>query len=142
MRKLTLAGLMLFGLAGGALAEGAMPCDAEKGACPALSSGSGANASGASASGQIVFIDPDTGEIRPGDEAANEAPALGEPSFAEAMAIQMREAFSTEGLETRRTATGAVAIDLQGRFQSPLVAVIGQSGGVTIEHAHPGIGAE
>jgi hypothetical protein len=40
----------------------------------------------------------------------------------------------TSGLQEERLATGAVKIDLKGKFQSPLAARIGPDGTVVVDH--------
>lgn len=88
--------------------------------------------------GRIAFVDPDSGEVLTGEAAAAAALEEERSAFTEAMSAQVRESFSAEGLEEQRTETGAVAVDLQGRFQNPLVATIDPENGISIRHFSPG----
>ncbi len=117
-----------------ALAIPALPSFAQSVAtdCP-----DGVNASGcvaAGAPGRIVYLDPETGEILTGEAAAEASQEAARSTFVEALSDQVRQSFSTEGLSEERTETGAVALDLEGRFQNPLVATIGKDGSMTVEH--------
>jgi hypothetical protein len=80
-------------------------------------------------SGMTIYIDPQTGEIRP-DPAPGTVPLQLTP--------EQRNAFSTshEGLvEVPSTEPGGgVKLDLQGRFQSPLVGTIDADGKVRTQH--------
>ncbi len=87
-----------------------------------------------SAPGRIVYLDPETNEILTGEEAARARAAEDRSDFVEALSDQARQSFSVEGLVEQRTETGAIALDLEGRFQSPLVATIGNDGTVQVEH--------
>lgn len=84
-----------------------------------------------------VYVDPNTGEIL--------QPPAGAPAN-ETIESQEEEAFSTssEGLvETPSPVPGGgVILDLQGRFQSPLVATQRPDGQISIEHkpVAPGCG--
>jgi len=85
-----------------------------------------------------VYIDPQTGAIRP-DAAPGTTPLE--------MGPQERNAFSTshQGLVQipGTEPGGGVKLDLQGRFQSPLIGTVGTDGKVKIEHQHPpGSGSE
>lgn len=81
------------------------------------------------ASGMIIYIDPQTGAIlsepAPGTEPLRLTP-------------QEQNAFSTsqEGLVQVPNSGpgGGVKVDLQGRFQSPLVGTIGADGKLKIQH--------
>jgi hypothetical protein len=76
---------------------------------------------GASAAGMLAFRDPVTGKLRPPTEAELEAirPQL------EALFNQ-----SSEGLEEIVLDDGSVGVDLQGRFQTAVVAVVNEDGTV------------
>jgi hypothetical protein len=78
----------------------------------------------ASAPGMKAYVDPATGELLPG-RPANLPP---EPPSAALGA-------STAGLVEVPTAGGGTMIDLQGRFQSPLVATIAPDGTLRVRHA-------
>lgn len=86
--------------------------------------------------GQIVYLDPDTGELVQGDAAAIAKTEATRNSFAVEMADQMRRSFSVENLSERRTASGAIVLDLQGRFQNPLVAIIDPVEGILVGHVN------
>jgi hypothetical protein len=86
-----------------------------------------ANAAVGSAS-QRVFVDPETGELV--------SPARAMPK----QAPPANAAFSTshEGLveEESPVPGGGVMVDLQGRFQSPLMVTLDSDGGVEFTHEH------
>ncbi len=84
--------------------------------------------------GSVAFIDPETGELLTGDEAARASGDEARALFTDEMQAQMRAAFDPEGLSEVRTETGAVAINLQGRFQSPYVAYI-RPNGISVGHS-------
>ena len=81
------------------------------------------------APGMMIYIDPQTGAIRP-DPAPGTAPLQLTP--------QLRDAFSTshQGLVEVPSSVpgGGVKLDLQGRFQSPLVVTIDADGKVKMQH--------
>lgn len=70
--------------------------------------------------GMIVSIDPERGSI-------NENPQISR-EMAEALSRMVNT--SSEGLEEQRLPDGTVIVDLQGRFQSAVVATIGPDGKV------------
>jgi hypothetical protein len=76
----------------------------------------------APAAGMLAFRDPVTGQLRPPTEAELEAirPQL------EALFNQ-----SSEGLQEIVLDDGTVGVDLQGRFQTAVVAVVAEDGTVT-----------
>ena len=78
--------------------------------------------------GMIVNVDPQTGQILP-------APAPGTPAPQMTPADQNRMSTSFQGLVERPAPGGGFMVDLQGRFQSPLMATIGPDGKVTVFHA-------
>ena len=88
----------------------------------------------AASQGYVAFIDPDTGELLTGDRAAAAAADESRSAFVADVQAQMRAAFDPEGLTEVRTETGAVAINLQGRFQSPVIATVLPEGPVV---GHP-----
>jgi hypothetical protein len=81
------------------------------------------------ASGMIIHIDPQTGELR-------KTPAPGAVPLQ--LSPQERNAFSTshQGLVQVPSSVpgGGVKLDLQGRFQSPLVVTIDPDGKVKMHH--------
>jgi hypothetical protein len=81
------------------------------------------------APGLKIYIDPQTGAIRP-DPAPGTAPLELTP--------QVRDAFSTshQGLSEVQSSVpgGGFKVDLQGRFQSPLVVTIDADGKVKMQH--------
>jgi hypothetical protein len=81
------------------------------------------------AAGMKIYIDPQTGAIRP-DPAPGTAPLELTP--------QLRDAFSTshQGLSEVQSSVpgGGFKLDLQGRFQSPLVVTIDADGKVKMQH--------
>jgi hypothetical protein len=81
------------------------------------------------ASGMIIHIDPQTRELR-------KAPAPGTAPLQ--LSPQERNAFSTshQGLVEIPSPVpgGGVKLDLQGRFQSPLVVTIGPDGKFKMQH--------
>ena len=81
-----------------------------------------------STQGYVAFIDPTTGELLTGDRAAAAVADESRTLFTAEIQAQMRAAFDPEGLTEVRTETGAVALNLQGRFQSPVLAKISPDG--------------
>lgn len=80
--------------------------------------------------GMKVFVDPQTGAVVP-------------PPTAEAAEALVPETnTSSVGLVEKPLVGGGSAVDLQGRFQKPLVATMGADGKVTIQHQAPGSDAE
>jgi hypothetical protein len=81
------------------------------------------------ASGMIIHIDPQTGELR-------KTPAPGTVPLQ--LSPQERNAFSTshQGLVEMPSSVpgGGVKLDLQGRFQSPLVVTIDRDGKIKMQH--------
>ena len=83
------------------------------------------------ASGMVIYIDPQTGAIRntptPGTVPVQLTP-------------QLQNALSTshQGLTESPNPVpgGGVKVDLQGRFQSPLVATIDANGKLKMQHLH------
>jgi hypothetical protein len=90
---------------------------------------------------QIAIIDPQTGRLVSEEPATlmREREAL--RATLEGFEAQLREVQAasqdTSGLQEEQLATGAVKIDLMGKFQSPLVARIGQDGSVVVDHENP-----
>lgn len=80
--------------------------------------------------GAVAFIDPETGELLTGERAGAAARDAARSLFIRDMEAQMREAFDTEGLVESRTETGAIVLNLQGKFQSPVIARIRPEGPV------------
>ncbi len=81
--------------------------------------------------GMKVYVDPQTGEVV-------EPPAQ-EPPQSEMQAGDVATSTSSEGLvaEPSPVSGGGTMINLQGRFQSPLVATQGSDGKMKIEHQAP-----
>lgn len=79
------------------------------------------------AGGIVVYIDPVTGAIL-------EAPAPGSISLPLTSALREELSTSAAGLEQVRLPGGGVIVDLQGRFQSPLIATIDASGVIRTQH--------
>jgi hypothetical protein len=77
--------------------------------------------------GMVVYIDPVTGAIL-------REPAPG--STALPLSQEVSEALSTSsaGLVQVQLPGGGVMIDLQGRFQSPMIATIDANGAVSTQH--------
>jgi hypothetical protein len=75
----------------------------------------------------VVYIDPDTGAIL-------RAPAPGSISLP--LTADLRAALSTSsaGLYQTPLPGGGVIVDLQGRFQSPLIATIAKNGVIRMQH--------
>lgn len=86
------------------------------------------------APGQIAVLDPETGELLSGERAAEALRDADRSEFANEIQEQLRAAFDTSNLTEERTATGAVALDLQGRFQSPLVVQLLPGSAPVIAH--------
>ena len=88
------------------------------------------------ASGMIIHIDPQTGKLR-------KAPAPGTVPLQ--LSPQERNAFSTshQGLVEMLSSVpgGGVKLDLQGRFQSPLVVTIDPDGKVKMHHLGEPLGS-
>lgn len=88
--------------------------------------------------GRIAIIDPRTGELVTGEAPARlrEREDLERlfQEFDASLEEAVSEAQSVEGLEEQRLTTGAVKVDLEGRFRSPLVATVSPDGGVVLRH--------
>lgn len=78
----------------------------------------------ASAPGIKAYVDPLTGELLPG-RPANLPPEPASPALDK----------SAADLVEVPTRGGGTMIDLQGRFQSPLVVTIGPDGTLRVRHA-------
>ena len=85
----------------------------------------------AAAPGMIIHIDPQTGAIL-------EGPAPGSVPLQLTPELQNSLSTSNQGLVEVPSSVpgGGVIIDLQGRFQSPLVGTIDSSGKLKIQHLH------
>jgi hypothetical protein len=79
------------------------------------------------AAGMIVYLDPQTGALR-------HAPAPGTVPLQLTPALQNAVSTSHQGLVETPAAGGGVKVDLQGRFQSPLVATIDAHGNLSMQH--------
>jgi hypothetical protein len=82
------------------------------------------------AAGMKVFVDPRTGVVVP------------PPTAEAAEALVPDTNTSSVGLEEKSIVGGGSKVDLQGRFQKPLVATMGADGKVTIQHQSPAPNAE
>ncbi len=78
-------------------------------------------------SGMTVYIDPQTGAIR-SEPAPNTQPLTLSPQEQNALSS------SQEGLVQVPVPGGGYKIDLQGRFQSPLIGTIDPKGNVKMQH--------
>jgi hypothetical protein len=89
----------------------------------------------AAGSGMQIHIDPQTGRFTPPPPGA--PPLVGTPAPTAATST------SDAGLVERPSPTpgGGIMLDLQGRFQHPLVGTVGPDGKVRIEHQHPVTGS-
>jgi hypothetical protein len=81
------------------------------------------------ASGMIIYVDPQTGAIL-------HEPAPGTVPLQLTPELQNALSTSHEGLVETPAAGGGVKLDLQGRFQNPLVGTIDASGKLRIQHLH------
>lgn len=117
------AGTVSMGVASTALA-----CDTKKSATTGQQAVAPGTADQPAAAGMTVHIDPQTGEVV-------EPPAQ-EPPQSELQAGDPTTSTSSAGLvaEPSPVPGGGIGINLQGRFQSPLVATQGSDGKVKIEH--------
>ena len=77
-------------------------------------------------SGKVVFIDPQTGRLtsRP----------LPEQSAAMAAILKAQANRSSAGLVEERGPRGGVAVNLRGRFRTPMIARVGKDGKVVVDH--------
>ncbi len=84
-------------------------------------------ATGAAPAGMLAFRDPVTGELR--------SPT---PAEIDAMRPELEAIYnqSSEGLEEIVLPDGSVGIDLQGRFMSSVVAIVGPDGTVRTRCVH------
>jgi hypothetical protein len=143
LRKPTIGRLLagLFGIAGCVAVAGppAFAADSQPIVLAQAQSGSGVSAPqpppAAGNAGMRVHIDPKTGAILR-QPAPGSVPLTLTPMDQNAMST------SHEGLVEvpNPVPGGGVKLDLQGRFQSPLIATIGPDGKVTVQH--PGEPAE
>jgi hypothetical protein len=103
--------------------------DGQAGSGTSLSQPPAQQPGGAPQGGMIIYIDPQTGAIRQ-DPAPGTVPLQLSP--------QERNAFGTshEGLVQAPSAQpgGGVKLDLQGRFQSPLIGTIDGDGQIKTQH--------
>jgi hypothetical protein len=90
-----------------------------------------AGAAAAAGGGLRIQIDPQTGRFT--EPPPGTVPPAGPP------AAEAARSTSGVGLVEVPSPTpgGGVKVDLQGRFQSPLVGTVGPDGKVRIEHLHP-----
>ena len=77
--------------------------------------------------GMVVHVDPQTGRVIP-------APAPGTPTLQLSPAEQNRLSTSSEGLVEQYIPGVGYKLNVQGRFQSPLMATTGPDGKVRILH--------
>lgn len=94
-----------------------------------------------SARGRIAVVNPDTGQLVTGDAAArlrNRADLrMTVEMFDASLRVMMATAQDVSGFEEQRLETGAIKLDLQGRFRIPLTAIIGPDGGIALGHGVP-----
>lgn len=79
------------------------------------------------AGGIVVYIDPVTGAIL-------QAPAPGGTALPLTSTFLQELSTSSAGLDQVRLPGGGVIVDLQGRFQSPLIATIDANGVIRTQH--------
>lgn len=81
------------------------------------------------AAGMKVYVDPTTGQL-------SHQPPANQPSMTLSPAEQNAFSRSGQGLVQVPNAGpgGGVKLDLQGRFQSPLIATVGPDGRVQMKH--------
>lgn len=77
--------------------------------------------------GMVMQIDPATGKVREGE-------ALSTSNLPLSPQEQNAASTSSAGLVEVPAPGGGTMIDLQGRFQAPLVATIGPDGKMTMKH--------
>ena len=88
--------------------------------------------------GRVAIIDPQTGQLLTAEAAALLRRLEPRAAPLQAFEVQLRERLGASqdvgGLEEQRLQAGAVKIDLEGRFRSPLVARIGPDSHVAVRH--------
>jgi hypothetical protein len=88
--------------------------------------------------GRVAILDPRTGALTTGEAAAlmrrreDLRPAMQE--FERQLQDLVAQSQNVSGLEEQQLQSGAVKVDLEGRFQSPLVARVAPAGEVTVRH--------
>lgn len=137
--RLILPGVLAVGVYHGAHSQSVLACDMKKSSLKEQQSAvseSAPLANNAQAAtrpptaGMKVFVDPQTGAVIPPPTAA----------AAEALVSEMNT--SSVGLVEEPLVDGGSKVNLQGRFQKPLVATMGADGQVTIQHQSPASNAE
>jgi hypothetical protein len=118
IKRVTLAVLFNLALVSASYAQGS----------PALSQKS-PDAVPAGATGMKVYIDPQTGAIL-SEPAPGSVPLQMSPQEQNALSTSSQDLVQIPSSEPG----GGVKLDLQGRFQSPLIATIDANGKVKIEH--------
>jgi hypothetical protein len=85
-------------------------------------------------SGMMIYIDPTTGQLL-------KEPAPGAAPLAVSPALDNARSTSHQGLVEVPSAVpgGGVKVDLQGRFQSPLIGAIDADGKVRMHHLHEAV---
>ena len=85
-----------------------------------------------SAPGMTIYVDPTTGAIVK-EPAPGTVPLTLTPQLSNALST------SHQGLveEVSPIPGGGIKLDLQGRFQNPLMVTIDDEGKVRMQHAHP-----
>lgn len=80
--------------------------------------------------GMMGYIDPETGQITDTPRTPKQAPIELSPELENAMST------SSEGLEEKKSLLpgGGYYIDLEGRFQSPLIGTHGKDGKINFVH--------
>lgn len=92
---------------------------------------------------QLAIIDPRTGQAVSGERAIRnmDSPGLRTElgNFNARLKADIHDDFSSAGLKEQPLANGAVKVDLQGRFRSPLIAISPPGASVSITHHPPAI---
>ena len=122
---------MNFALAGRYVAIGAVAGSMVTGIASVHAENAHVKTPGSASPGMTIEVDPSTGRILPGTPQT--LPPL---SPAEQNAVST----SSEGLQELPVvgAAGGTKVNLQGRFQSPLMATVGPDGKVVVEHIENG----
>lgn len=79
--------------------------------------------------GMTISIDPESGEMRSGSHDVNLQPST---SFLSSMSTSSQELEEVQSPDPGK----GVKVNLQGRFQSPLVATRNAAGKLVIRHSH------
>ncbi len=92
-------------------------------------------------SGRIAVVDPETGRLVTGEAAARVQERVGLRAVVEMFGANLRAMMATAGdvtgLQEQRLTTGAVKVDLKGRFRIPLTAIVTPDRTIAIGHGVP-----